>query len=60
MANQVKQRFNFNEERSKHLSCISPYSFNKEYFRKLISNFKHLLNDHIDLEEKIWIEILPS
>ena len=57
MAKQIKQRFNFNDESLKYLSCISPYSFNKEYFRKLINRFKHLLDDRIDLQEKIWIDI---
>jgi hypothetical protein len=56
MAKQIKQRCNFNDERLKHLSSISPYSFNKDYFRKLISSFKHLLDDRTDLQETIWIE----
>jgi hypothetical protein len=56
MAKQIKQRFNFNDESLKYLSCISPYSFNKDYFRKLIMRFKHLLDDRTDLQEKIGIE----
>ncbi len=56
MAKQIKQRFNFSDESSKYLSCISPYSFNIDYFRKLIKRFKHMLDDRTDLQEKIGIE----
>ena len=54
MAKQFKQRFDFGDERLKFFSSISPYSFSCEYFRKLISSFKFLLEDKTELIERVY------
>ena len=54
MAKQIKQRFDFSDERLKFFSSISPYSFSCEYFRKLISSFKFLLEDKTELIERVY------
>ena len=40
MAKQIRQCLDFNDERLKYSSALSPYSFCLEYFRRLICHFK--------------------